>query len=403
VILLEARDRLGGRVFTERRRGWPTPIELGAQFIHGGNGPLWDLLKRHRIETQPVPERHWVARDGIIGEFDAEKRIAAITEAIDEKTMRGWSFAKFMRRHGQSFDPIDRDLAMGFVEGFEAAPTDQMSAIAVAGETLEDGEQYFLPGGYDQVVDALTRELEGVRIFLAVRARRIRWREGAVEVRTGNARFTATHAIVTLPLGVLQAAKGERGYVEFEPTLAHHANTAARMGVGQVIRLTLRFEARAYKRMLPEPLRSADAGFGFIHSRADGVPVWWSLTDGSVLTGWAGGPNAIELSRKTARAIVTSALNSLATVLGRSREEVRAAVVDFATHNWTRDPASRGAYSFTRAGQDDASAKLRRPIADTIFFAGEATADGAEVGTVHGALASGLRAADEVAEVLTQR
>ena len=403
VILVEARERLGGRVYTERRRGWPAPIELGAQFVHGGNKPLWDLLKRHSIETQSVPERHWVYRDRAIAEFDAEKRIGEVTGAIDEKKMRGWSFAKFMRKHGQAFDPIDRDLAMGFVEGFEAAPTDEMSAVAVAGETLEDGEQYFIPGGYDQVVDALAGELENVRVFIDAPVRQVSWRKRAVTVEARGVRFTAASAIVTLPLGVLQAPSRERGAVEFQPAISGHAKIAGRMGFGQVTRMTLRFDARTFRRILPESLAGAEGGFGFIHSWTGGVPVWWSLTSGPILTGWAGGPNAIALSAKSETALLRTGLKSLSTILECSAADLNGATVDFATHLWSRDPFSRGAYSFTRAGQDEAPDKLREAIAQTLFFAGEATADGAEVGTVHGALASGLRAAEEVGRTMGLR
>jgi monoamine oxidase len=75
-------------------------------------------------------------------------------------------------------------------------------------------------------------------------------------------------------------------------------------------------------------------------------------------------------------------------------------VVAWETHNWSRDPFSRGAYSFITAGHEDAAKKLREPVQHTLFMAGEATADSEEIGTVHGALASGLRAAKEVGAAL---
>jgi monoamine oxidase len=102
------------------------------------------------------------------------------------------------------------------------------------------------------------------------------------------------------------------------------------------------------------------------------------------------------LSGRSQRGLREKALGSLAEIFGVPQSRLRAALVDYATHNWSRDPFTRGTYSFTVAGEDDASAKLREPVAHTLFFAGEATADGAEVGTVHGALASGLRVAKEV-------
>jgi monoamine oxidase len=128
--------------------------------------------------------------------------------------------------------------------------------------------------------------------------------------------------------------------------------------------------------------------------------VWWSLTGDAVLTGWAGGPAAQALSARSAQAIEQIALGQLSKIFRLPKAVLNAGLLDSATHNWSRDPFSRGAYSFVRAGQDNAPKELRRPVEDTLFFAGEATADGEEIGTVHGALSSGLRAAGEVAAAL---
>jgi monoamine oxidase len=126
------------------------------------------------------------------------------------------------------------------------------------------------------------------------------------------------------------------------------------------------------------------------------VPVWWSLTTAPVLTGWAGGPAAIALARRSDEQVFHRALRTLGVLLGTRAARLQAAVRDWRVHRWERDPFSRGAYSFTAAGQDEASKTFRRPVQATLFFAGEATADGEEVGTVHGALSSGVRAAKEV-------
>ena len=86
------------------------------------------------------------------------------------------------------------------------------------------------------------------------------------------------------------------------------------------------------------------------------------------------------------------ALSSLAQILQVDLKRLKRLVVAGRTHDWSHDPFTRGAYSFTPAGEDDTAARLRRPVQNTLFFAGEALADGAEVGTVHGALSSGIRA-----------
>lgn len=404
VIVLEARARLGGRVFTLRPRGWNAPVELGAEFVHSGNAAFWRFLKRHRITTRPVPPRHWLFREERLEEIDdLAERIERVTGKIDAKRMRGRSFADFMRGRVHQFTAAERNLARGFVEGFQAARPERMSAAALADETLDDAEQFMLPRGYDRVIEALERELPAGRV--AVRCdtivQRVVWRRGHAMVQTGSERFTASAVVITLPLGVWQAGAAERGAVAFSPPLRARRKLAAAMGVGHVVRLQIRFDARRWPAVLPDALRRARrGGFGFVHSRIEGVPVWWALSGKPVLTGWAGGPAAAALIRRPDAAVKEAALRALARILGAPRASLDSAVLDWTLHNWSRDPFSRGAYSFIAAGREDAAEKFRVPVQDTLFFAGEATADGEETGTVHGAFASGLRAAEEVRTAL---
>src|SRR5581483_7962917 len=107
----EARDRVGGRVYTERRPGWPAPIELGAQFVHGGNEPFLRLLKKHRIRRQRVPGRHWRFDSAGLRETDATDGVAAVTKHIQERRMKGWSFERFLRTVEDKVSPADRELA----------------------------------------------------------------------------------------------------------------------------------------------------------------------------------------------------------------------------------------------------------------------------------------------------
>lgn len=397
VLVLEARDRLGGRVLTAREKGWPAPVELGAEFVHGGNPAFWRFIRRHRLHVTRMPSRHWRH----VGEGhpqpldDIAERLEGVTRQIDAPRMRGWSFAGFLRRAGRRISAEDRELVSGFVEGFEAAPLAQMSAAAMAGQTLDDAEQFRFADGYDHVVEALVRELPAgrVRVRLATVVEEIAWHRGAVVVRSGADEHLARAAILTLPLGVWQAKA-----VRFVPPLREKEKVVRRMGMGHVTRLGVRFDLAAWRRLMPRDLRQrARGGFGFIHSRIAGVPVWWALTPHPTLTGWAGGPAAQALAGKSDAEVREIALRSLARLWSVPVEKLRRAVRGWTTHVWSRDPFSHGAYSFVRAGADDGAEKLRAPVADTLFFAGEATADGEEIGTVHGAFASGQRAAAEVA------
>lgn len=405
VTVLEARGRLGGRIFTDRRKDWAGPVELGAEFIHEGNPALWRILSRHRLKAQPTTRVHWLFDQERIQEVDdLAQRIENVTKRISPRKMRGWSFADFLRRKGADLNPEDRTLAADFVRGFQAASTEKMSALAMKDETLDTSGQFTVPAGYDRFVDALATEAvhAGASLVLRAPVRQIDWRRGEAALRAARQTFVARAVVLAVPLGVLQAKPPQRGALKFHPPLGPKKAIIARMEVGHVIRLTFRFKPEQWPVIVPAHLQRARKGFGFVHSRIAGVPTWWSLSSARTITGWAGGPAALKLARKSDRAICETALASLSRLLGTPRNVLYRAMVDFASHNWSRDPFSRGAYSFIAAGRESASAELRQPVASTLFFAGEATADDAEIGTVHGALTSGLRAASEVAGALSE-
>lgn len=400
VILLEARGRLGGRILSVRPAGWPRRVELGAEFIHGGNAALWRLVRKHRLALRRPPPRHWLYEaQGLRRLEDLSERLERVTKRIDARRMARWSFADFLRDAGEGISAEDRALVTGFVEGFEAAPLDEMSAAAMAGVTLDDDEQHLFAHGYDGLVAALSAEIESDKVETRCGAVvcRLEWARGRVTAVAGRATYSGRAAVVTLPLGVLQARPDRQGAVLFSPRLAAKEKVIAKMGMGHVIRLVLRFDGRAWRKLAPAVLRAHgnERGFGFIHSRLAGFPVWWSLHGDAVMTAWAGGPAGLRLAGLSPAEILRTAIESLSLLWGRPPTTIRAALLDWETHNWSRDPFSRGAYSFTVAGQLNAAEQLRRPVAGTLFFAGEATADGDEAGTVHGALSSGRRAADE--------
>jgi monoamine oxidase len=411
VILVEARARVGGRIDTLRPPGWPHPVEMGAEFIHVGNPDLWRLMKSAHLRPRKLLDHHWISRGGTIGRIaNLDRKLGSVTRLIRPANAGDLSFAEYFRRHPAQVTPDEWMLARGFVEGFEAAPLDRISAKSLAGEAMDDQHQYVVPGGYDQVITKLLDDcaLGGVRVLREMVVGSVTWRRGRVSVFARDSiadtrrTYTARAAVVALPLGVLKA-RGGAGAVRFQPDLRRKRAAIGGMQMGDVVRLSIRFRRASLARILPEILRRRRHGFGFLHSAAQGVPVWWSLSDQPVLVGWAGGPAAKALLRLPPSSRFNRALASLAEILGISQRRVRSGVVGWQAFDWTNDPFSRGAYSFTAAGQDESGKELARPVGKTLFFAGEATADGAEVGTVHGALSSGIRAATEAVRALGRR
>lgn len=407
VRVLEARERIGGRIFTAARDGWPQAAELGAEFIHGGNRSLRTWLRKADLPTRPVNANVWWCDGGapaLIPDFWT--RVRRVAARIPRRN-RGGSFEKFLAREGRTLNAIDRQMATTYAGGFNAAPIGQLSAHALrANHAGADTSDLLINGRYDALPRALQKSWsnEHVQLRLGTIVTQVRWRRGKVMVRSRGTdgrhdEHHATAAVITLPLGVMRA-----GTVRFDPPLRGKQRLIARMGWGRTERVLLRFRAGFWSGSLPPPELAAGDGraFGFVHAPHEPFPVWWAThPPAPVLTGWAGGSAADALAPLRPAAIGDAAIRSLAAIFQVAPTRLRRALVDWRRHDWTRDPFARGAYSFVAAGAEDAAERLAEPVQDTLFLAGEATHS--DAGTVHGALDSGLRAAREVGAVLNRR
>lgn len=407
VVVLEARDRVGGRISSGEPTGWRGPVELGAEFVHSGNEALEAVLREAKVRKRSVAERHWLAGDGRQARMDdAWDRIYAVMGKIGPR-FRG-DFARWLERHGDDVPAPDRALAEAFVKGFNGAPLERMSARALFEASKEDEEQFRPSKRYASVVEMLARKLEraGGRVELRREVRRVVWSRGGVEVEDRRGwSWSGRCALVTLPLGVLKAKKGERGAVRFEPRLTEKEEVLGKIESGHARRVVLRMREDIWRRgPIPAAMRARDGrAFGFIHSEEELFPVWWSEAPRPVLVGWTGGPAAAAMAGWSQAKVVRAACATLARLLGCEERQVRAAVREARTHDWAADPFTRGAYSFAVAGAETAPQRLARTVGGVLFFAGEATADGLELGTVHGALASGERAARAMERRLARR
>jgi len=344
VVVLEARDRIGGRVHTVRLPGWPLPLEVGAEFLHGRPRSLLPLARDarelrggHYFDGMERRDELWQSTMEKIG------KLPSVLERPVDKALR-------TLRWRLRTTPDERQLAADFLEGFNAARLDRASVKAIAQQTQaseENGGNHIarLPRGYDLVPRRLAR---GLHIELGVRVRMVRWSRSRVEVHAGHRSWEAPRAIVTVPLGVLQA-----GAVVFEPALPRwKASAIAALSMGPVVKIALLFEERHW----PQDL--------------------------------AASRNAEALRGKNP---VTVAVRSLSAALGRRVRPIRAVSFD-----WQKDDLSRGAYSWVPVG----AMRAQRAIADQVgplHFAGEASHFDGACGTVHGAIETGIRAAREVA------
>ncbi|GJG88261.1 hypothetical protein tb265_34420 [Gemmatimonadetes bacterium T265] len=420
VVVLEARDRIGGRVHTAHVPDLGAPVELGAEFVHGNPPELWAIAEAAALRVVDAEEAH-VALDGgrLVARGDFGGEVGEVLDALDAEARRtdvdDVSVGQFLaERFGDSAHADARRMVATYVEGFHAAPVDDagIRAIAIA-DTQSSGNDvaYRIVDGYRRVPEWLADARDG-RPALDVRlghvVERVTWDGGGVRVRavSGDAavELRARCAVVTLPLGVLAAPADAAGAVAFDPPLDAKRDAFAGIALGQVSRVVLRFRSRFWERPGAVPaLADPDdaAGLAFVHTPELDVPVWWTLRAlrAPVLVAWAGAGKARALLARDAEARRACVLDALATAFGTTRAAVDAEFVAAYEHDWSRDPFARGAYSYAHVGGRDAFAALARPLGPLVF-AGEATVDDGDWGTVHGALRSGARAAREALDLL---
>jgi monoamine oxidase len=217
--------------------------------------------------------------------------------------------------------------------------------------------------------------------------------------------LTARAAVVTVPLGVLQAPVGDQGTITFAPALPTAKRSALhRLSEGHVIRVSVVLDEPLW---LTKPPRAASGGrslerLAFIHPADDEMPVCWTgyPTNVPLLVAWFGGPEAESLAMLDRSEIEARAVTALARRLHFSPRRFERHVRACHMHNWSADPFSRGAYSYVVVGGAEAAAKLARPVDGTLFFAGEAFDAHGRNGTVEGAIASGRNAAVQVRRAL---
>ncbi len=408
VLLLEARDRVGGRVDTRHEPGLVAPVELGAEFIHGEAPATRRWLAKIDRPTPEVPDSHWRIVNGRLKRQDGFfQDVQAAFRRNERLATYDISFAEFLDvTLKDELSTQARAAARAMAEGFDAADTTRASARPIVqewtNESFIDGAQSRVEGGYDTLLAELIQSLPAVscKIQLQTVVHKVTWEHGSVEV---EGRFLgkpfvviAPRAVIAVPLGVLKAPAGEPGHIAFDPPLTMKTHALIGLESGPAIKLMLRFRSAFWEQIQDRTYQDAT----FFHAEGQPFTVFWNQlpSHAPLLVAWAGGPRVARLDSSGSIADLTQlALQSLDAMFGKHwdvADELEAAYY----HDWQRDPFARGAYSYVAVGGGTARAELAAPVDGTLFFAGEATDDEGEATTVAGAIQSGERAARQVLE-----
>ncbi|MGB7189146.1 MAG: FAD-dependent oxidoreductase, partial [Acidobacteriaceae bacterium] len=274
VVLLEAAERVGGRVRTVRLAGSDLPVEAGAEFVHGRPPELLRLIEEAGLTL--------VEREGKFYSFENERLCAAewedsVFDVLDKLPEEGdRPFAEFLAEQKPPEKIAKR--VTDYVEGFNAADAKVIGTAALrrqqqAEEAIEGERVFHIQEGYDRVpLFLLDRFLAaGGQAHLKTPVTEIAWERGEALVRTANAAVAAVRArwvVIALPLGILQA-----GTVAVSPMPDAAAKAIAALRMGSAARITLVFRERFWEQAAP--------GLSFLFASGEAVPVWWSPAEES--------------------------------------------------------------------------------------------------------------------------
>lgn len=404
VVLLESRDRVGGRVYTDYSFGFP--LDMGASWLHGvcNENPLTPLIGKlaqplyrtsgdnsvlydHDLESYALfdTEGAQVPQELVANVGKVFESILKETDKVRMECSEDMSILKAIsivinRRPDLSLEGLAHKVLQWYLcrmEGWFAADANTISVKCWDKEELLPGGHALMVNGYRPVIDALAK---GLDIRLRHRVTRIARYNNGVKVTVENGKtFVADAAVVAVPLGVLKAKS-----IKFEPKLPEWKEAAiADLGVGTENKIALHFEKAFWPNV---------EFLGVVSSTSHGCSYFLNLhkaTSHPVLVYMPSGRLAQKLEKMSDDAAAKHAFLQLKQILPNASKPVNHLV-----SHWGIDKNSLGSYSYSTVGKpDDLFKRLRIPV-DNLFFAGEATSMRYQ-GSVHGAYSTGLMAAEE--------
>jgi monoamine oxidase len=399
VVVLEGRDRIGGRIWTSRALQ-NIPLDLGASWIQGTrNNPLVEITRQFKIKTLPTDDdslTQYHSNGEELTEKESQQLDEQFTEFMRELEKKRNQMQERNQKDISLQAVIDKILANIKLEEQELIGLNYLINVAIENEYAADsndlslynfdqgkeltGGSVLFPGGYNQIPNKLA---ENLTIKLEHIVKRIEYNNGGVKIITNKGNFTADKAVITLPLGVLKT-----GTVEFSPALPTRKQTAInKLGMGVLNKVCLRFSKVFWEKnseMLGYLAENKGEWCEFLNI--------YKYTKQPILMCFNGGSYGEKLETFTDTKIIASAMKVLRTIYGENIPNPE----DYLITRWRKDPFTKGSYSYLPVGASNADREaLAEPVANKLFFAGEATSKDYPA-TVHGALLSGRQAAKQI-------
>ncbi|WP_390618559.1 flavin monoamine oxidase family protein [Maricurvus nonylphenolicus] len=398
VVLLEARDRIGGRIWTERSSG--VAMDMGASWIHGiKKNPIAALAEKAKAPLSPIFDYDHASNyksDGS-GEGLPDKNAERFMSTMEDY------LAWYLRREpnaslqtliddAQSEGDLDflTSAQLNFMVNTEvehefAASPEKLSVEALDEGKSQKGGDVLFPQGYDAITDYLAQSLV---IHTEAVVSKIKYDAKGVVVYSSAGEFRGDRVVVTVPLGVLKA-----GRIEFSPSLPDKKLQAIeKLGMGVLNKVWLTFPHVFWHRDIERNI------IQYVSEEEGHFSEWlngYKYVQQPVLLGFNAAEYGVTIESKSDQAITDEAMAVLRKIYGEDIPGPEAVKIT----RWRSDPYALGSYSYLKVGATTKHRKhLAEPVNNRLFFAGEATSS-AYPATTQGAYLSGLREAERIRDL----
>jgi len=399
VTVLEAQDRIGGRIKSLPEEVFGYPAQAGAEFLHGEATLTRELATEAGLTITAQEGETWTLRTGTLLRSDVfvipfQDEVHAQLAKLTHDMSVSEFFDKYFKDEKYS---VLRNMVERMVQGYEAADPKNMNVYSLRDSWLDESGAWqagWIDEGYQKLMNFLYEDAKshGAKVLLQKEVAQVTHNEaGVVTTTKDGAGFAGKQVVITCALPIISR-------IDFSPAIPEKLSAVADMGFGQAIKALLRFKTRWWTSAHGKDFTK----LAYFLSN-EPFPTWWTQYphEYPVLTGWLGGPEAETYNDASEDELLTLAINSLARMFEVDPTFVRGDLITHSITKWASDPYTRGAYSYTTPGSKEAIENLSTSVDNKIFFAGEAFSTTANA-TVEGALLSGQETAHKILSLVTE-